>query len=73
MAAILDPRGMILAILLSASHLNTSYRDFRSFGFSDQDGRYLGCPIRTILAVFNQQIVRLLPTKFRVRWPFRSG
>ena len=26
-----------------------------------------------ILAIFDQQVIAMLPTKFRVYWPFRSG
>ena len=41
-----------------------------------QDGRHwghLGFPIRTILAVFDLQVTPMLPTEFRVYWPFGSG
>ena len=37
-----------------------------------QDGGQLGFPIGTILAIFHLQIVPILPTKFRVSWPFGS-
>ena len=41
-----------------------------------QDGRdcgHLGFPIGTILAIFDLQVIPMLPTKFRVNWPFGSG
>ena len=38
-----------------------------------QDGRYLGFPIRMILAIFDLQVTQMLPTKFQVKWPFGSG
>ena len=34
---------------------------------------HLGFLIRTILAIFDLQVVPILPTKFRVSWPFISG
>ena len=36
-------------------------------------GCHLGFPIETILAVFDLQVTLMLPTKFRVNWPFTSG
>ena len=36
-------------------------------------GRHLGFPIGTILAIFYLQVTHMLPTKFRVKWPFSSG
>ena len=41
-----------------------------------QDGRHgghLGFPIGTILAIFDLQVTLMLPSKFRVKWPFSSG
>ena len=41
-----------------------------------QDGHYsghLGFPIRKILATFHLQVTSMLPTMFRVSWPFGSG
>ena len=38
-----------------------------------QDGRHLGFPIGTILAIFNLQVIPMLPTSFRLSWPFGSG
>ena len=41
-----------------------------------QDGRHgshLGFPIGTILAVFDLQVILMLPSKFGVNWPFGSG
>ena len=41
-----------------------------------QDGRndaHLGFSIGTILAIFYLQVTLMLPTKYRVNWPFGSG
>ena len=41
-----------------------------------QDGRlggHLIVSIETILAIFDLQVTFMLPTKFRVNWPFSSG
>ena len=38
-----------------------------------QDGGHLGFPIGTILAISDLQVTPMLPTKFRVDWPFGSG
>ena len=41
-----------------------------------QDGHHsnhLGFPIRTILAIYDLQVTRMVPTKFQVNWPFSSG
>ena len=38
-----------------------------------QDGRHdshLGFPIQTIYPILDLQVTRMLPTKFRVKWPF---
>ena len=33
----------------------------------------MGWPIGTNLAIFDQQVTLMLPTKFKVSWPFSSG
>ena len=38
-----------------------------------QDGRHVRLPIGTILAISDLQVTLMLPTKFRVNWPFGSG
>ena len=38
-----------------------------------QDRGHLGFLIGTILAIFDLQVAPMLPTKFRVKWPFGSG
>ena len=38
-----------------------------------QDGGHLGFPIGTILAIFDLQVIPMLPSKFGVNWPFGSG
>ena len=41
-----------------------------------QDGHYgghLGFLIGMILVIFNLQVTPMLPTEFRVNWPFGSG
>ena len=38
-----------------------------------QDGRHdshLGFPIQTIYSILDLQVTRMLPTNFRVKWPF---
>ena len=37
------------------------------------NGSQLGFTIGTILAIFDLQVTPMLPTKFRVNWPFSSG
>ena len=42
--------------------------------FLDDDrGGHLAFSIGTILDICNQELTPILPTKFRVNWPFRSG
>ena len=38
-----------------------------------QDSHHLRFPIGTILAIFDLQVTTMLPSKFRVNWPFGSG
>ena len=41
-----------------------------------QDGRHgghLGFPVQTIQVILDLQVTPMLPTKFRVKWPFSSG
>ena len=38
-----------------------------------RSGGHLGFPISPILASFDLQVTPMLPTKFRVNWPFSSG
>ena len=45
----------------------------RKIDFQDgRDGGHLGFMIGTILAIFDLQVTMMLPTKFRVNWPFGS-
>ena len=37
------------------------------------NGSLLGFTIGTILAIFDLLVTPMLPTKFRVNWPFSSG
>ena len=37
------------------------------------NGSQLGFTIGTILAIFDLRVTPMLPTKFRVNWPFSSG
>ena len=37
------------------------------------NGSQLGFTISTILAIFDLRVTPMLPTKFRVNWPFSSG
>ena len=38
-----------------------------------QDGGHPGFPIGTILAIFDLQVTPMLPTKYRVNWPWGVG
>ena len=38
-----------------------------------QDGGHLGFPTGIILAIFDLQIIMMLPTRFQVNRPFGSG
>ena len=38
-----------------------------------QDGRQLGFTIGMILAIFDLQVIPMLPTNFQINWPFGSG
>ena len=38
-----------------------------------QDGGHLGFLIGTILAIFDLQVILILPTKYRVNWPRGVG
>ena len=57
---------------LSTSHPNDSVQEKkRKIDF--QDGCHLGFPIRTILAIFDLQVIPMLLINFRVYLPFGSG
>ena len=69
--------------LLSISQPDASYQVSSQLAFFQfrrridfQDGRrlcgLLGFPIGMTLAIFDLQIITMLPTKFRVNWPFSS-
>ena len=46
----------------------------RKIDFQDGGhGGHLGFPIGMILAIFNLQVILVLPSKFGVNWPFSSG
>ena len=46
----------------------------RKIDFQDgHHGGHLRFWIRTILAIFDLQVTPMLPTRFRVNWPFSSG
>ena len=48
----------------------------KKFKIDFQDGNcggHLVFPIRTILAIFDQQVTSMILTKFQVSWPFGSG
>ena len=36
-------------------------------------GSHIGFPIWTNLTIFEIQVTQILPTKFRINWPFASG
>ena len=78
------PIEMILAIF-DLQVTQCFLPSFESVGFSVQekkqkidfqDGRHgghLGFPIGRILVIFDLQVTPMLPTKFRVNWPFGLG
>ena len=46
----------------------------RNIDFQDGGhGGHLGLQTGTILAIFDLRVTTMLPTKFQVSWPFRSG
>ena len=46
----------------------------RKIDFQDGcHGGHLGFPIGTILAIYDLQVILMLPRKFGVNWPFGSG
>ena len=47
-------------------------KKFEIYFHDGSHGGHLGFPIGTILDFFNLQVVPILPTKFRVNWPFGS-
>ena len=44
-----------------------------NFNIDFQDGGHPGFTIRMIFATYDLQVTSVLPTKFRVSWPFGSG
>ena len=78
------PIGTILAIfdlqdtrcfLASLESIGLSVQEKkRKIDFQDGGhGSHLGFLIGTILAIFDLQVNLMLPSKFRVKWPFSSG
>ena len=45
----------------------------KKFKIYFQNGSHLGFSIRKILSIFDLQVTAILPTKFKVNWPFSSG
>ena len=79
MVAILDFRWEWFKLFLIYKSPDASYQVLSqlAFGFRrrSENGGHLGFgfPIGMILAIFNLQVTPMLPTKFRVNWPFGSG
>ena len=61
--------------MLPSKSIGLSVQDKkRKIDFQDGGhGGHLGFPIGTILANFDLQVTLMLPSKFRVNWPFGSG
>ena len=60
----------------STSHLDTSYQVLSQLAFWFRIAKQISkivAMIATILAIFYLQVTLMLPTKFRVNWPFSSG
>ena len=55
-----------IAILVQEKKFKIDFQD-------GHNGRHLAFPIGTSLAFFDLQVYPMLPTKFRVNWPFSSG
>ena len=84
-AAILDFRSEQIYLVLSTSHIYTSYQVSNELAFrfrrrskkldcqNSGHGGQLGFPIVTILAMFALLVTLILSTNFRVIWPFSSG
>ena len=85
MAAILDFRSAQFKLFLiykapwcflaSLESIGLSVQEKkRKIDFQDGDhGGHLGFPIGIILAILNQQVTLMLPTKYRVNWPRGVG
>ena len=85
MAAILDFRSERFYLFLIYKTLRCFLPSFESIDLSVQEkkrkidfqdghhGGHLRSPIETNLANFDLQVTPMLPTKFRVNWPFGSG
>ena len=84
-AAILDFRSEQFQLFLIYKSPKCFLPSFESIGLSVQEkkpkidfqdghhGGHLGFLIETILSTFDLQVTPMLPTKFRVNWPFGSG
>ena len=87
MAAILDLRSERFLLIFIYKLPRYFILRLGSFGFSVQEknrkmdfqdghlghGGHLGFAIGAISTIFNLQVITILPTKFRVNWPFGSG
>ena len=85
MAAVLDFRSARFLLFLIYKSSGCFLASLKSTGLSVQEkkrktdfqdgghGGRLGFPIGTILAIFDLQVIRMLPSKFEVNWPFGSG
>ena len=78
MAAIWDFLSERFELILIYKSLRCYLPSFESIGLSVQkkkrkihfqDGRHLGFPIGTILAIFDLQVIPMLPTNFLINWP----
>ena len=83
MAAILDFQSEQFWLFLIYKSPRCFLPSFESIGLlvqekrkidfqDDPHGGRLGFPIEKILAIFDLQVTPMLPTKFRVKWPFVS-
>ena len=82
MAAILDFLSKRFELFLIYKSLQCFLPSFESVGLSVQkkkrkidfqEGRHLGFPIGTILAIFDLQVIRCFLPIFKINWPFGSG
>ena len=71
------PRFKSISLLVQEKKPKIDFQDgphSHHLGFQDGcHGPQLWFPIGTILAIFDLKVIPMLPTKFRVNWPFGSG
>ena len=62
----------ILPMNFKSIALSVQEKKFKTCFQDGRHGRNLGFPVATVWTNFNIQVTSMLPTKFRVNWPFSS-